>query len=91
MPWPCSRVTARRISARRTTPTPSAVSPPGLGSVAEALRVPIENGALEEYAPCGPCADPRGVVEDDLAPWVSWGGAAELARQAEEHDPLGTF
>lgn len=46
----------------------SGVSPPSLGSVAEALELLTENVALEEYVLCRPCADTRGLSEDDLAP-----------------------
>jgi sulfur relay (sulfurtransferase) complex TusBCD TusD component (DsrE family) len=56
--------------------------------VLDALR---DNGALEEFIVCTPCAEARGITEADLAPWATFGGADDLARQADAHDTTMTF
>jgi hypothetical protein len=38
-----------------------------------------------------PCAEVRGITEADLAPWATFGGAGDLARQAAAHDTTMTF
>jgi hypothetical protein len=48
-------------------------------------------GALDEFVVCKPCAQARGIDEADLAPWATFGGADDLARQAAEHDTTMTF
>lgn len=70
---------------------PTEVISPGLGSVADSLDSLLENDALEEYILCGPCAESRGIAEQDLHAWATLGGADDLARQAEEHDTTVTF
>lgn len=64
---------------------------PGLPPVQEVLEALRSNGALEEFVVCEPCAAARNITEDDLAPWATFGGAGDLARQAAEHDTTLTF
>lgn len=64
---------------------------PGLPTVQAVLDELRANGALDEFVVCKPCAEARGITEDDLAPWATFGGAGDLARQAAEHDTTMTF
>ena len=69
----------------------SELKAPGLPTVQAVLEALRENGALAEFIVCKPCAEARGITEDDLAPWATFGGAGDLARQAEAHDTTMTF
>jgi len=64
---------------------------PGLPTVQAVLDELRSEGALDEFVVCKPCAKARGIEEDDLAPWATFGGAGDLARQAAEHDTSLTF
>ncbi len=64
---------------------------PGLPTVQEVLDALLENDALEGFVVCQPCAKARNIIEADLAPWATFGGAGDLARQAAEHDSTLTF
>jgi predicted peroxiredoxin len=64
---------------------------PGLPTVQAVLDELQANDALEEFIVCQPCAEARGITEADLAPWATFGGAGDLARQAAEHDTTMTF
>lgn len=64
---------------------------PGLPTVQEVLDTLLENDALSEFVVCEPCAKARNITEDDLAPWATFGGAGDLARQAAEHETSLTF
>lgn len=64
---------------------------PGLPTVRAVLDALRENDALDEFVVCKPCAEARGIAEGDLAPWATFGGAGDLARQADEHDTTMTF
>jgi predicted peroxiredoxin len=64
---------------------------PGLPTVADALQALRENDALAEFVVCKPCAEARGIQEHHLAEWATFGGAGDLARQAEAHDTTITF
>jgi|GEM_PF-1314799 len=69
----------------------SELKAPGLPTVQEALDALQENEALAEFIVCQPCAEARGITEADLAPWATFGGAGDLARQAAAHDTTMTF
>jgi predicted peroxiredoxin len=69
----------------------SELKAPGLPTVQEVLDALRDNGALEEFLVCKPCAEARGITEADLAPWATFGGAPDLARQADAHDTTMTF
>lgn len=64
---------------------------PGLPTVKEVLETLQANDALKEFVVCEPCAAARNITEEDLAPWATFGGADDLARQAAEHDTSLTF
>lgn len=64
---------------------------PGLPTVQEVLDELLTNDVLAEFVVCRPCAEARNITEDDLAPWATFGGAGDLARQASEHDTTITF
>lgn len=64
---------------------------PGLPTVAVVLEELRAEGILEEFVVCKPCAKARGIEEEDLASWATFGGAGDLARQAAEHDTTLTF
>lgn len=69
----------------------SELKAPGLPTVQAVLDTLREQDALDEFVVCQPCAEARGITEADLAPWATFGGAADLARQAAEHDTSLTF
>jgi len=69
----------------------SELKAPGLPTVEAVLTELRSQGALDEFVVCKPCAQARGIEEKDLAPWASFGGAGDLARQAAEHDTSLTF
>jgi len=69
----------------------SELKAPGLPTVQEVVDALRANGALEEFVVCKPCAEVRGITEADLAPWATFGGADDLARQADAHDTTMTF
>lgn len=69
----------------------AALKAPGLPTVQEVLDELLAHGALSEFIVCTPCAEARNITEDDLAPWATFGGAGDLARQAAEHDTTLTF
>lgn len=69
----------------------SELKAPGLPTVEAVLSELRDGGALEEFVVCEPCAEARGIEEADLAPWATFGGAGDLARQAAEHDTSLTF
>lgn len=64
---------------------------PGLPTVQAVLDELRAEDALDEFVVCKPCAEARGIDEADLAPWATFGGAEDLARQAAEHDTTMTF
>lgn len=64
---------------------------PGLPPVQAVLDELLAAEALDEFVVCKPCAEVRGIAEDDLAPWATFGGADDLARQAAAHDTTMTF
>lgn len=64
---------------------------PGLPTVQDVLDELLANDALAEFIVCEPCADARGITEEDLAPWATFGSAGDMARQAGEHDTTVTF
>jgi predicted peroxiredoxin len=64
---------------------------PGLPTVREVLDALRDNDALAEFVVCKPCAEVRGISEADLAPWATFGGADDLARQAAAYDTTMTF
>jgi predicted peroxiredoxin len=64
---------------------------PGLPTVQAVLDELLANDALSEFIVCKPCAEARNITEDDLAPWATFGGAGDLARQAAEHNTTITF
>jgi predicted peroxiredoxin len=64
---------------------------PGLPTVQAVLDELLANDALAEFIVCKPCAEARNITEDDLAPWATFGGAGDLARQADDHDTTITF
>jgi predicted peroxiredoxin len=64
---------------------------PGLPTVQAVLDELRAGDALDEFIVCQPCAEARGIAEADLAPWATFGGAGDLARQAEAHDTTMTF
>jgi predicted peroxiredoxin len=64
---------------------------PGLPTVQAVLDELRAEGALDEFVVCEPCAKARGITEADLAPWATFGGADDLARQAAAHDTTLTF
>lgn len=64
---------------------------PGLPTIQAVLDELLANDALGEFIVCKPCAEARNITEDDLAPWATFGGAGDLARQASEHDTTLTF
>lgn len=69
----------------------SELKAPGLPTVETVLDELRSEGALEEFLVCKPCAEARGIGEEDLAPWAAFGGADDLARQAAQHDTSLTF
>jgi predicted peroxiredoxin len=69
----------------------SELKAPGLPTVQAVLDALRENDALEEFVVCEPCAEARGITAADLAPWATFGGAPDLARQADAHDTTMTF
>lgn len=69
----------------------SELKAPGLPVVQDVLNALLENDALAEFVVCEPCAKARGIQEDDLADWATFGGAGDMARQAAEHDTSLTF
>lgn len=69
----------------------SELKAPGLPTVREVFDTLRAQEALQEFVVCEPCAKARNITEDDLAPWATFGGAGELARQATEHDTSLTF
>jgi predicted peroxiredoxin len=64
---------------------------PGLPTVQAVLDELLANDALDEFIVCKPCAEARGIAEADLASWATFGGAGDLARQADAHDTTMTF
>ncbi len=64
---------------------------PGLPTVQAVLDELRAEDALDEFVVCTPCAEARGIQQEDLAPWATFGGAGDLARQAAEHDTTMTF
>lgn len=64
---------------------------PGLPSLGEVVEILRDEGALETFVVCEPCADARGIAEGDLRKWATFGGAADLARLAGDHDTTLTF
>jgi len=64
---------------------------PGLPPVQAVLTELRDGDALDEFVVCMPCAEVRGITEADLAPWATFGGAGDLARQAAAHDTTMTF
>lgn len=69
----------------------SELKAPGLPTVRAVVDTLLEHGALDEFIVCKPCAEARGITEADLADWATFGGAGDLARQAEAHDTTMTF
>jgi len=69
----------------------SELKAPGLPTVQAVLDELRSHGALEEFVVCAPCAQARGIREDDLAEWATFGGAGDLARQADTHETTVTF
>jgi predicted peroxiredoxin len=69
----------------------SELKAPGLPVVQDVLNALLENDALAEFVVCEPCAKARGIREEDLAEWATFGGAGDMARQAAEHDTSLTF
>ena len=69
----------------------SALKAPGLPPVQAVLTELWDGDALDEFVVCKPCAEVRGITEADLAPWATFGGAGDLARQAAAHDTTMTF
>ena len=69
----------------------SALKAPGLPPVQAVLTELRDGDALDEFVVCMPCAEVRGITEADLAPWATFGGAGDLARQAAAHDTTMTF
>ena len=69
----------------------SELKAPGLPTVQEVLETLRAEAVLDEFVVCRPCAEARGITEADLAPWATFGGAGDLARQAAEHDTSLTF
>lgn len=67
------------------------IKAPGLPTVGDVVDVLRDEDALEAFVVCQPCAKVRGISEDDLRPWAKLGGAADLARLAEEHGTTLTF
>lgn len=63
-----------------------AVGLPPVGEIVAFLR---EHGF--EMVVCAPCADPRGIDEDDLVGYARMGSAADLARLTKEHHFVLTF
>lgn len=63
-----------------------AVGLPPIGEVVEFLR---PHGF--EMIVCAPCAEPRGVADDDLVEYARMGSATDLARLTREHDAALTF
>ena len=58
----------------------------------QAVLTELRDGdALDEFVVCMTCAEGRGITEADLAPWATFGGAGDLARQAAAHDTTMTF
>ncbi|PSQ70746.1 MAG: hypothetical protein BRD38_04410 [Bacteroidetes bacterium QH_9_67_14] len=58
----------------------------------QAVLTELRDGdALDEFVACMTCAEGRGITEADLAPWATFGGAGDLARQAAAHDTTMTF
>ncbi|WP_263790372.1 hypothetical protein [Salinibacter sp.] len=61
---------------------------PTVRAVLEALRA---EDALDAFVVCTPCAEARGIRQEDRAPWATSGGADDLARQAAGHDTTMMF
>jgi len=64
---------------------------PGLPTVQSVLNELHDQDALDEFVVCKPCAEARGIEQTDLAPWATFGGAGDLARQAAAHETTMTF
>lgn len=64
---------------------------PGLQPVGEVLNTLRENGALNEFIVCDPCARARNITEEDLRDFAEFGGAPKLAEQATNHETTTTF
>lgn len=64
---------------------------PGLPTVQAVLDELLANDVLSEFIVCKPCAEARNITANDLAPWATFGGAGDLARQAAAHDTTLTF
>lgn len=69
----------------------SELKAPGLPTVQAVLDELLDQDALAEFVVCTPCAEARGITEADLADWATFGGAGDLARQADAHDTTMTF
>jgi len=69
----------------------SELKAPGLPTVQAVLDELLDHDSLDEFVVCKPCAEARGITEADLAPWATFGGAGDLARQADAHDTTMTF
>lgn len=69
----------------------SELKAPGLPTVEEVLHSDPVQENLGEVIVCKPCAAARGIEADDLRDGFEFGGAGDLARQAEEHDSTTTF
>ena len=69
----------------------SELKAPGLPPVQAVLDALLDDDVLDEFVVCTPCAEVRGITEADLAPWATFGGADDLARQAAAHDTTMTF
>lgn len=69
----------------------SELKAPGLPTVQAVLDELQANGALEEFVVCKLCAEACGIAKPDFAPWTTFGGAGDLAPQADEHKTTMTF
>lgn len=61
----------------------------GLPPVGELVAFLREHGLRSVV--CAPCADPRGIEEDDLVEYARMGGAADLAGMVKAHSATLTF
>lgn len=64
---------------------------PGLPSVDAVLADLREGDAINEIVVCTPCAEARGVAEDDLRAGARFGDASDLAAQAAAHETTVSF
>lgn len=75
----------------RSHANPFQVTAPGLPSVGDVIEALVDGEAIRSAIVCKPCADAREIDPNQLWHWAEFGGAPDLAIQAERNDTTVTF